>query len=58
MATLKDIFPGNTGRMKIQRVMALLGLPQLGTMNPDEPLDPLLESRLRAALREGADDTN
>ena len=52
MATLNHMFPGNLGRLKLFRVMLRLGMPELRGHNPNEPLDPLLERRIRQALRE------
>ena len=57
VSTLKDLFPGNLGRMRLQRVGLRLGMPELAKMDVNQRLEPMLERRIRAALRQGADDT-
>jgi len=52
MATLNQLFPGNLGRLKLLRVVLKLGMPELKGHNPNQPLDPMLERRIRQALRE------
>jgi len=52
MSTLNQLFPGNLGRLKLLRVMLRLGMPELRSQNPNLPLDPMLERRIRQALRE------
>jgi hypothetical protein len=52
MTTLNQLFPGNLGRLKLLRVMLRLGLDDLPKMNPNTPLEPMLEARIRQALRE------
>ena len=52
MASLNQIFSGNLGRLKLLRVVLKLGMPELKQMNPNQPLDPMLERRIRQALSE------
>ena len=52
MATLNDLFPGNLGRLTLLRVILRVGMPELRQIDPNKPLDPLLERRLRQAIRQ------
>ena len=52
MATLNDLFPGQTGRLELIRVMLRLQLPELRQQPRDEDLKPELEERLRKGLQE------
>ncbi|MDE0883405.1 MAG: hypothetical protein OSB21_12500 [Myxococcota bacterium] len=52
MTTLNQLFPGNLGRLKLLRVMLRLGMPELSKYNANQPLEPMLERRVRQALHE------
>ncbi len=52
MATLNDLFPGQTGRLELIRVMLRLQMPELRQRPRDEELGPDLEQRLRKGLDE------
>ncbi len=47
---LKDLFPGNMGRVLLTRVAIRLRMPNLMKMDPAKPLAPQLAEQLRAAL--------
>jgi len=49
MTTLNELFPGQTGRLELMRVMLKLRLPELRTMPRDAELPTDLEARLRKA---------
>ncbi|MCA9493447.1 MAG: hypothetical protein KC621_26130 [Myxococcales bacterium] len=50
MSTLNQLFPGQTGRLQLMRVMLLLRRPDLKSLDRDEPLSDELEKQLREAL--------
>jgi len=56
MTTLNELFPGQTGRLELMRVMLMLRMPQLRSMPRDDELPAELEEQLRkarAAVRKG-----
>ena len=50
MATLNDLFPGQSGRLRLIRVMLMLRRPELKRIPRDQPLPQDLERELVAAL--------
>lgn len=50
MATLNDMFPGHTGRLKLIRIMLRLQMPQLHKVPRDQPLPRHIELLLLDTL--------
>ncbi len=51
MTTLNELFPGQTGRLELMRVMLKLRMPELRTMPRDVELPVDLDERLRTARK-------
>lgn len=50
--TLNDLFPGNSGRMIMVRVILRKQMPELSEMDRDKPLSPDLVATLKQAIEE------
>ena len=48
--TLKELFPGNNGRLLMLRVMLHLRMPELMKLNAERPLNDELSQKLRDAI--------
>jgi len=48
--TLKELFPGNMGRLRFIRVMLRARIPQLAKHDWETPLTPELLERVRAGI--------